>query len=106
MRQATVMFENKGNGKVTFLRGRIQEKEARWNPIMEIGKNKFEQGNEYDLNAVCELTKVGVRVSLEPVQPVRKVVIDDPAWGKAKIVAIAAPSTGRGRPRTVEAPKA
>lgn len=88
MRKATMVFESTSKaGVVQFMRGRVQEKNRRWGQEMTIGRSKFEAGKEYPVTTVLELMASGIRISIDPVQPERKVVIQSAAWKDSKIEA-------------------
>lgn len=94
MRKATMVFEKSSkSGNFTFLRGRVQEKGRRWGGEMTIGRSKFEHGKEYEASAIVELTNAGIRVSLDPTQPERQVVLKNATWKDAKIE-VAEPTDG------------
>ena len=108
MRQANMMFETRGD-RAKFLRGRLQEKESRWNDKFQVGRLEFVGGDEYALKDVLQLTNCGVRVILEPPQPEVKRVVTDPAWSKVAIKSIETgeKKPGRGRkPSTPSTPAA
>lgn len=88
MRKATLVFETTNKpGVVTFTWGRVQEKGRRWGTEFTVGRSKFEGGKEYQLQQVLELTANGIRVSIDPVQPTRKVIVESASWKDAKIEA-------------------
>ena len=103
MRQANMMFETKGD-RAKFLRGRLQEKESRWNDKFQVGKLEFVGGGEYALKDVLQLTNCGVRVILEPPQPEVKRVVTDPSWTKVTMRSIESEGEKPGRGRKPKAP--
>lgn len=73
------MFEHV-DGKAKFIRGRINEKENRWVNKFQVGRTTFEQGESYEVADVLKLTANGIRVVLEPPQPVVEKVVKASSW--------------------------
>jgi hypothetical protein len=103
MRIANLMFEKKDN-KLTFIRGRINEKENRWNDKMKVGKTTYIRGEVYEVQDVISLTDSGIRVVLEPPQPKAVKQVEDPRWRKISVEAVEKPA--KDAEAKAEAPKA